>query len=99
MRAFLKPGGALIATRLHAMIYAITQGIPVATLAYQDKHLDFLRSIGWQNGERWNQIAPSETTEYLQNQWSFGAQNWPKISQEIENLNQIRRVFYRSLIA
>ena len=96
MRALLRPGGALVATRLHALIYAMTQGIPVATLAYQDKHLDFLRSIGAQS-VRLNELKPGEESEWLENQWQLGAQNWPKVAAKIAQLNHTRGDFYASI--
>ena len=99
MRALLKPGGALVATRLHAMIYAITQGLPVATLAYQDKHLDFLRSVGWDESVRLNAISAGQESEILRGMWDYGARNWPQIAGEIENLNRARHQFYAELQA
>lgn len=97
MRALLRPGGALVATRLHAMIYAMTQGIPVATLAYQDKHLDFLHSLDWDESARLSELKIGEEREWLENQWRFGAQNWPQIAAKIADLNRERHDFYASL--
>jgi hypothetical protein len=96
--ALLRPGCAVIATRLHAMVYTILKGIPTAALIYQDKHLDFLNSIGWtRNLPRLADIPVGQELEHIETMWRDNMQNWATLSKTIQQLNGTRRAFFDSI--
>lgn len=91
-------GTAVIATRLHAMIYAIVSGIPTAGLLYQDKHKDFLQSIGWNDVPASLAHLKVETLlDYCEVMWHDNITRWPILSTNIAALNSTRAQLVREI--
>jgi polysaccharide pyruvyl transferase WcaK-like protein len=99
MDAVLESKSAVVATRLHAMIYSIMQGIPTAGLIYQDKHLDFLLSVGLgADVKRLSELTPATVMNHIEMMWHHNVQKWPTVVEEISKLNTARQDVYRRVI-
>lgn len=98
LTAILQQGCGLIATRLHAMIYAIIRGFPSAVLAYQDKHLDFLRSVDLAEGTvRLKDLNLNNVVEDFEAVWTQQLERWEQTSNTITQLNIARDALYKQI--
>lgn len=89
---------AVVAVRLHVMIFAYMEGIPTAPFAYQDKHLDFLFSIRSEpNVPRLRDVAVNDFVAYCESQWQLSQDCWTDTYARINNLNRTRDKLYEKI--
>lgn len=100
MTTLLQQGRGLIATRLHAMVYAIIRGFPTVPLAYQDKHIDFLTSVGLTEGVvRLKDLKLDHILDSFESIWAQQHQEIGQTFIKITQLNILRDTLFKEIIS